>query len=259
MSMQTEIKTLFSHLGKSTLEADTYLACLTLGSGTAAQIAHKVGDGRTKVYFHIKKLVAEGLLKESRKGRAPIYLPLPPSAFAAKVTDWASDLRTLVPQMESLQSATAHAPLIEISESRIGYMKIYAALSALPTAGIFRVLQGRQSLESELRILDEQTLQHFLQNLIDRQIITKGIFTEEALDVPQQRMSAENLERFNRRPLQVVTIPESVLTLQQVMFIYEQTVAFLFPETALVMTITHQGIADTLTATFDALHHFGKN
>jgi len=35
-------------------------------------------------------------------------------------------------------------------------------------------------------------------------------------------------------------------------------IAILFPETALVMTITHQGIADILAATFDALHGFGE-
>jgi len=71
-------------------------------------------------------------------------------------------------------------------------------------------------------------------------------------------MSERNYTGIQRRPSQLSLIPEAILNLQNVMFIYENKVAFLFPELSLVMTITHQGIADILKATFDALHAFGE-
>ncbi len=258
MSLQNEVKALFSHFGYSEIETEMYLAALALGSGSAAEIAKKSGEARTKSYFHIKKLVEAGLLKESRKGKLQIFIPLPPKELAGIATAWATNLRILVPQLESIQRAAAETPIIEVSESHAGYTRVYDDLCALPEGGFFRVMQGRASLEEELRILDENTLHRFFTAIIDRNIGTKGIFTKECLAIPRQLMSERNYVGMQKRKTDLSLLPESILRLQQVMFIYQNKVAFLFPETALVMTITHQGIADILAATFDALHAFGE-
>lgn len=258
MSLQNEVKTLFSHFGRSGIEAETYLATLALGSGSAAEIAKRVGESRTKVYFHIKKLAEAGLLKESRKGKRQIFVPLPPKELAGIVTTWATNLRSLVPQLESIQKAAAETPIIDVSESRTGYARVYDDICALPQGSFFRVMQGRASLEDELRILDEQALHQFFAALITRDITTKGVFTKECLEVPKQLMSERNYAGMRKRKSNLSLLPESVLRVQQVMFIYQNTVAFLFPETALVMTVSHQGIADVLAAAFDALHSFGE-
>lgn len=258
MSLQTEVKTIFSHFGRSPIEAETYLAALALGSGTATQIAQKTGEGRTKVYFHIKKLVEEGLLRESRKGQRQIFVPLPPSELAARVSRWATDLRSLVPQLESMQKAAAATPIIEVSESRAGYFHVYDEVSSMPNGSFFRVLQGKASLEQELKLLDNETWNTFFTRIVDRDIKTFGLFTKECWGIPKQMLSPENYERMKKRAWDLAIMPESTLKMQQLMFIYQNKVAFLFPETALVMTITHQGIADVLGAAFDALHSFGE-
>lgn len=258
MSLQSEVKTIFSHFGRSPIEAETYLAALALGSGTAAQIAKKTGEGRTKVYFHIKNLVQEGILKESRKGQRQIYVPLPPRELANTVTKWATELRSLVPQLEAMQKASAETPIIEVSESRSGYFRVYDEVSSMPQGSLFRVLQGKQSLEQELKLLDNETWNVFFTRIVDRDIKTVGLFTKECWDIPKQMLSPENYERMRKRAWDLAVMPESVLNMQQLVFIYQNKVAFLFPETALVMTITHQGVADVLGATFDALHSFGE-
>ena len=258
MSLQTEIKTIFVHLGRSAIEAETYLAALSLGSGTATQIAQKTGEGRTKVYFHVKKLVRAGLLKESRKGQLQIFIPIAPSELSGKVSQWATDLRGLVPQLEAAQKASAETPTIEVSESRTGYFKVYDEISSMPIGSSFRVLQGKASMEQELKLLGHETWGIFFSRIVDRAITTNALFTKECQSVPRNLLSSENFERMQLRKWNLVLMPESILKMQQLMFIYQNKVAFLFPETALVMTITHQGIADILGSAFDALHAFGE-
>ncbi len=258
MSLQNEIQTIFSHLGRTPIEANLYIAALALGSGTAAHIAKQAGEDRTKSYFHLRKLSADGLLKESRKGQRMLFVPLEPKEFADRVGKLATDLRSLVPQLESMQAGAVETPIIEVTESRAGHKRIYEELSSLPEGTFFRVLQGRKSLEEELRILDEVTLARFFDSLKLRNITTKGIFTKESREIPSKLMSEHNLLEMRERKSDLVLLPESILDLQQVMFIYQNKVAFLFPETSLVMTITHQGITDVLAASFDALHSFGE-
>lgn len=258
MSLQNEVKILFSHFGRSPIEAETYLATLALGSGTAAQIAQKTGEGRTKVYFHIKNLARDGLLNISRKGQRQIFIALPPSELAERVSRWAIDMRNLVPQLESIQKVSAETPIIEVSESKTGYFRVYDEMSSMSPGSFFRVLQGRKSLEQELKLLDNETWNIFFSRIVERDIRTVGLFTKESWSLPRQLLSTDNFTRMQQRKWNLAILPESVLDVQQLMFIYQNKVAFLFPETALVMTITHQGVADVLGAAFDALHSFGE-
>ncbi len=258
MHIQKEITRIFSHLGKSEIEAATYLAALAIGSGSAAEIAQKTGEGRTKIYFHIKNLVKDGLLKESRKGQKQIFIPIPPSDLASLVSAWATNLQSLVPQLEALQITTAQTPTIEVSESRTGYFQVYNEISSMPKESTFRVLQGKTSMQQELTLLENETWQIFFTRIIERGIKTKALFTKESKEVPKSLLSQENMLLMQKRAWDLAMLPEATLNTQQLMFIYENKVAFLFPETALVMKITHQGIANTLAATFDALHTFGE-
>jgi len=256
-AMMRELRSLFDHFGRSQQEADVYLASLSLGPSGVSQIAARTGLGRTNCYFYVKKLAEDGLLLESRKGTRPIFTAIPPRDFINVLRAWTTRFQTLVPQLESLRTAETETPIINVSESFEGHAKIYEELSALPRDSFFRVLQGKESLEEELRVIDQETLARFFESLIDRNITTRGIFTKECLAIPSAIMSSENLNGMRRRPSDIVTLPQSILAIQQVMFVYGNTVAFLFPETRLVMTVTHHGIAQTLGSFFDALHHFG--
>jgi len=257
-ALARELRSLFDHFGRSQQEADVYLASLSLGPSGVSQIAAHTGLGRTNCYFYVKKLAEDGLLLESRKGSRPTFTAIQPRDFVNVIRGWTSRFQSLLPQLESLRSAEVERPTITISESSEGHAKIYEEIGALPKDDFFRVLQGRQSLEEELRVIDKDALTRFFQNLIERNITTRGIFTDACLSVPAALISPENLEGMRCRPSDIVTLPESILALQQVMFVYGDTAAFLFPETRLVMTIRHGGIARTLGSVFDALHQFGK-
>ncbi|OGL93834.1 hypothetical protein A2239_04020 [Candidatus Uhrbacteria bacterium RIFOXYA2_FULL_40_9] len=257
--MEQEIITILNHFGFSEQEIDVYLAVLTLESPTVTQIASKVQKGRTAVYFHIKNLQEKGLLFESKKGSKLFYTALSPTEFANQIDAWARDFKTLVPKLESLQKVEQEAPTIELTESKVGYWKIYDEISQMPEGSNFRVLQGKQSLEIELSLLSDEQWTIFFDRIMKNNIGTIGLFTKETFEVPAKMMTPKNLERMQTRRWDLKTLPKSILDIQQLMFLYNNKVAFLFPETSLVMTIRHKGIYQILVATFDALHNLAES
>ena len=252
--MEQEITLILSHFGFSEQEIEIYLSSLALKSPTVTQIARKVQKGRTAVYFHIRNLQEKGLLLESRKANKQIYTALPPTEFANKIDSWVRDFKNLVPRLESLQMVEQESPTVELTESKLGYWKIYDEISLMPIGSDFRVLQGKKSLETELTLLTEEQLGLFFNRIIQNDIGTIGIFTKETFDISKRAMSQKNYELMQKRRWDLKTLPKKVLDMQQLMFLYNNKVAFLFPETAMVMTIRHKGIYNTLVATFDALH-----
>ena len=256
--MEQEIQTILQHFGFSEQEIEVYLAALALDTPTVTQIAKKVQKGRTAVYFHINNLKEKGLLLESKKGKKQIYTALPPTEFANKIDAWAQDFKNLVPKLESLQKVEQESPTIELTESKLGYWKIYDELSLMPEGSDFRVIQGKESFKAELDLLTEEQLSLFFDRITENDIGTVGIFTQDALEVPAQTMNPKNLERMKTRRWDLKTLPKEVLDMQQLMFLYNNKVAFLFPETSMVMTIRHKGIYNTLVATFDALHKLAE-
>src|SRR3989339_1191064 len=130
--MEQEIITILNHFGFSEQEIDVYLAVLTLESPTVTQIASKVQKGRTAVYFHIRNLQEKGLLFESKKAGKQIYTALPPGELFNKMNNWTKDFQILVPELELLQKVEQETPNIELSESKLGYWKIYDEISSMP-------------------------------------------------------------------------------------------------------------------------------
>ena len=92
----------------------------------------------------------------------------------------------------------------------------------------------------------------------EKNIETKGIFTEEALSVPAHELSPENLRLTRQRVWHLRTLPQEVLPLENLAVIYGNRVSFLFPEVSLVLTIRHEGLVDIIEAMFDALFTFAK-
>lgn len=252
--MEQEIYTILTHFGFSEQEIEVYLAALSLKSPTVTQIAKKAQKGRTAVYFHLRNLQEKGLLFELKKDRKLFYTALPPTELANKIDTWAKDFKTLVPQLASLQKVEQETPVIELSESKLGYWKIYEELSMLPENSEFRVLQGKKSLEQELQLLTEEQWEIFFTRIINKNIGTIGLFAQEAFDAPAKHLNQKNRELMQTRRWNLRTLPKEVLNMQQLMFLFNGKIAFLFPETSMVMTIRHKEIYQTLVSVFDALH-----
>lgn len=235
-------------------EAEIYLAAISLEKPSASDIAKKLGKQRTAVYFHMKNLLDKGILRKTQKGKLLRFLPLLPSELAATFEHWTTDFKSFVPQLEKIRTIDEETPLISVTESHKGYYQIYDELSSLPRKSVFRVIEGRTAMTQELHLLSDQEVGTFFQRVVERGIETRAIFTEESLKVFQQETSRENYELISQKRIwHLRTLPEEMIPIRQVAFVYGTKVAVLFPEPSLVITIQHRGMAEIFRVIFDAL------
>ncbi len=254
----TNPKELLSYFSVTADEADIYLALLKLGTAGVSDIASKIKKNRTATHFHLKKLLAKELVVESNHGRTLLYTATPPATLAARFDRLTTDFKSLVPQLEVLQKIEVEAPRVQVSESRAGYFKVYDEISSLPEGSTFYVIEGATALNSELTLLSNTETNNFFSKIIARKIATKLILTAEATQIPNTLISPINLALLQQRQISVRTYPESALPFQGLTIMYGSTLAYLFPQTNLVVTITHPGIADSFKATFNTLFNQGQ-
>lgn len=251
-------KELLTHFSVTDEEAEIYLALLKIGAATATEIADKAKKQRTATHFHLKKLVDKELVQLTKRGRVFVFSAIAPSELAARFDRVTTDFKSMVPQLEALQKIEGDAPRVQVTESRTGFYKVYDEISSLPEGSTFLAIEGAKALRNELTLLSTEETKNFYTKIIERNIAARLIITEEAAALLNTLSPAENLELLNKRKLDVRTHVESVLPFQGLSIMYGNTVAYLFPETNLVVTITHKNVAESYKATFDALFLLGK-
>ncbi|MDP2630050.1 MAG: helix-turn-helix domain-containing protein [Candidatus Uhrbacteria bacterium] len=250
-------KELLTHFSVTDDEAEIYLALLRLGIATATEVSDKTRKNRTAIHFHLKKLVDKNLVRMTKRGRTFIFSAVAPSELATRFDRATTDFKSMVPQLEALQKIEGEAPRVQVTESRAGYFKIYDEISSLPEGDTFHAIEGVDALRNELTLLTNEEMKNFYSRIISRDIETKLIITEEATHIPSKMVTSENYELLKKRRLHVRTYPESALAFQGLSLMYGDTIAHLFPQTNLVVTIKHQGIADSFKAMFDTLFNAG--
>jgi sugar-specific transcriptional regulator TrmB len=255
----TDPKDLLTQFSITGDEADVYLALLKLGVATATDIANKVKKNRTATHFHLKKLVDKSLINQTKRGRTFVFSAVNPSQLATRFDRLTTDFKSLVPQLEASTQIEKEEPRVQVSESRSGYYKVYDEISSLPENSTFFAIEGALALKNELTLLSDKEITNFYQKIIERKISTKLIMTKEAVNLPNKLISSENLTLLKERILAIRTYPEQILLFQGLSLSYGNTVAYLFTETNLVITITHKGIADAFRASFEALFEFGES
>jgi len=256
----TNIYTILEQFSLSKPENDVYLATLKLGNATTTDIAKESGMQRTATYFHIKNLLQRQLLFQSRKGKVQHFFAKPPAELATYFSKLTFDFKSFVPELESLQKIHEEQPTFEVIDSKKGYFSVYEQITLLPAGSTFRVLEGKKGLIDELELLTPEQWNVFFSRVVQKNIITHGIFTKESLHVPQKKFLNSSLvhETFKKRIWDLRTLPESIIPIQELALIYGDRVSFLLPETSMVITLRHKGIVQFMTATFDALFHFAQ-
>jgi predicted transcriptional regulator len=254
----TRTDTILNRFGFTEQESEIYLAVLALDKPSVSELAKKVGKNRTAVYFHLKNLLDKGVLRETREGRKFRFVALPPAELAASFDRWTTEFKSLVPSLEALQRADKETPIIEIRESKRGYREVYDEISALPTGATFRAVEGVDAIRGELGLLSDEEWNTFFSRIVERNITTHLLLTDEALREPPQSLSAGTMALVRRRKWDLRHLPESALPLKVLMILYGKKVAFMLPKVKLVVIIEHAGIVGALTELFDALFTFAQ-
>lgn len=252
-----DLKELFTQFNLNDQEAEIYLAVLTLGSCSVQDIAKRMGKSRTAIYFHVEHLLQKSMLKETRQGKLKRLIATPPGDVVSTLDRRMTELKSVLPVLESLQKASSETPIIEVTESRRGFRKVYDEIASLPVGSMFRIVEGPEAMRDELTLLSEQDWFEFFTRIVERNIITKALFTESALTLPAKKLAKKNLELIKRRAWNLRTIPDAVLPLQKMVLFYGKKMAILFPDTQLVVVIQHEAITQQFVLLFDALFEQG--
>lgn len=249
---------LLQQFGLSAQESELYIVALSAGPSPISHIAKKSDKTRTAAYFHIDNLLKKGILKESRIKGKRIVVALPPQELGARFDRLNTDFKSLIPQLEALHRAEDARPIIRITDSRQGYFEVLDAASSLPIGKQFRVLEGANAIEGELELLDNADWKTFFTRIIERKIETKALFTNESFATPKKQLNKESLELLRRRIWHLRTLPEAIVPFRDLIMIYGDTIAFIFPTTKLVMTVQHEGITNAFVAIFDGLFNLAQ-
>ena len=258
MKSNYQISQLLKSFSFSEDESEIYLAVLSLGRATISQVSRKIDKSRTATHFHIQKLLERNVFKHIKKGGRQLISAIPPRELLSDIHEKASSLEQILPKLEALARIDAEYPRFEIGESREGYWKVYEEISYLPRGSSIRMLEGKKAVENELSLLLPHHWEQFWQRVIERNIQTNALFTEEMINTTNRRVSANEREALNRRVWNVRTLPHVALPIDQLMILYKDKAAFLFPDTALVLVLQHKGVTQILAGLFDSLYSFSK-
>lgn len=247
------IESLLTSFGFTPGESELYLTLLGCGPISAPSLAKKLEKNRASIYFHIKGLLQKKAVYETRAGKRIRYAAIPAAELFEKISQKTAELKSHLPYLEALQTTQTESPLIHTTESAQGYLQIYEEISSLPEGSILCVIEGKRALKSELRLIEKHRWNTFFKKIIHRGIITKGLFTDTSLQQPQTFFAGEDLRLLRERQWHIRTLAEATFPFDDLIFFYGETVAFLFPESALVTIIRHRRIKQAIQLLFDAL------
>ena len=248
-----DTSTILQKLGLSAIEAKVYLATLALRSPSAAEVAKKVGISRPLAFFHLQKMAERGHVQILNEGNRKTYFtPTPPKTLIEQFDLTVVDLKTALPQLEALQDIDKETPIIRVSESQKGYEEIYDAVSSMPKGSVVRFATSTETFHYNFSVPHSSHWPTFNKRMLERGITTHALIHTDGLAVPKQHLDASSYDLFKQRTWDVRII-DKALPIKNLSWIYGNTVAFLFPDTSLVVSIQHAAVALTFGGLFDAL------
>ena len=237
----------------SEAEAELYAAALKLNKATISEIAQKAGMGRTVAYFHAKNMIAKKIFQDIKRGHQILIIPISPSELAEKMQKEVSNFKTIIPQLEVLDEIEKEIPQIEIQESGAGFDKIYDEICHMPNGSTFKVIEDLKGAETELRLMGDKGFNKFLVQIVERNILTKAIFTEELVAQINKSLTQENYSLVQKRMWDIHVLPEEKMGIKNLILIYNNKTSFLFPEISLTITIRHKTLTFLINTLFETI------
>ncbi len=123
------------HIGLSLKEASVYIASLTLGKGTAQEIAKKSNLKRPTTYFTIEALMKKGLMSSVYVGKKQYFMAESPDrlvdVFEAKQDEMrrrGEKLNKLIPELKRLSPKVDGSPVVKYYTGKDGALSMVREL-----------------------------------------------------------------------------------------------------------------------------------
>lgn len=120
------------NLGLSNEEAEIYLALLDKGELSAGELAKSTKVKRTYIYSVAAGLIKKGLISQTKKGKATVFVPLSPDKLLTlaeekkqKAAQAEQTLEAILPTIKQKYLSIESKPLISSYEGISGLKKVY--------------------------------------------------------------------------------------------------------------------------------------
>lgn len=230
-------------VGLSEKAARVYLAALTLGEATVAELGRTSGVPRTSIYYTLKELEELGALIKTKRTKRVFYIPDEPKALLKRLRDRVFEAEDLAHEFEGLKHASRKLPRVYFLYGPAGFKQIWDM-----------VLTKEREM---YRIVTES--ENFLDFVREKYIIDDIIRTKRGLGITSRQLIvdspyARQIVAKDAREGRVSRFLPKGRHLPFTEIITEEFVAFISPrlENTLLVVESEQ-FAATRTALFETL------
>lgn len=111
--------------GLNKKEAKFYLASLSLGMATVAEIAKKSGLKRTTIYSLVDELKEKGIIKQANSRRKNYFIAESPESLLENLEEKTEVLKESLPRLKSLQTESGIKPQVIFYQGQQGFKRIW--------------------------------------------------------------------------------------------------------------------------------------
>jgi len=115
-----DVKIALGKLGLKEKEMTVYLAVLELGASGANSIAKKAGIQRTTFYDLANKMVKNGFLKKSQKGKVSLFFAVEPEDILNRQKQDLEKVEEIIPQIKAINNLSKQKPKVYYYEGSAG-------------------------------------------------------------------------------------------------------------------------------------------
>lgn len=112
-------------LGLDEQRANLYLNALSQGEAAASDLARTVGINRTAVYDNLRALSEKGYLREIRRGKRKVFIPLSPKELLLKLESQKQQLKDLLPDFLALYAEKDARPFVQLFAGHFAAREVY--------------------------------------------------------------------------------------------------------------------------------------
>lgn len=201
--MEDELK----EYGLTEKEAKLFLICLKTGEATANRLSELIDLPRSTVYDILRKLLNQGLISTTVKGKKTHYIANNPKVLLKSLDDKRYKIERILPQLISIQNQIHDKPIAEVYEGKKGI--IFALDSILNNAKSIKLIGSRKNAI--------KVIQYHPDNFIVKRI-------EKKIPIRQILEKSPEARELKRLKFSKVKYLESIKNSKNVIFIYDDTV-----------------------------------
>ena len=230
--IMNQLKSALEQYGLSEKEAGVYLALLSLGIASVAEIAKRACLKRPTTYLVIEELLNKHLVNQIPRGKKICYKAESPDELIEKIDKKRDLLTNVLPDMRELYKTSSVAPRIRYYEGKASLIKLYEEI--FRSKEIWSVFSPAKYLK--VFTIEESKHNH---RILDR---AGGIIYDLCEDSSAARKFTQ--EPFRKGLTEYRILPKSIKIATDIL-VYNNSVALVSLDTLVGVLIEDKSIADT--------------